>query len=351
MTNKVRIVVGALLTVSCLAPLYSQQGGQTWWVNKTKGGVYQAPMRPLWKLSELKIKYAGKNNWSEQIIKDPEQDATYNSAAPGTKFSRRLHPDTHSLFVVIAGEMHFTIEGQQPVVGTRGSLVNVLKGTIFSYEAVGAQNALWVEVNPNNYKTAFPSDDPQPPASPGAEVVKVGFNHTPAAYAAPNQVHWNLFEAAAKCNQAGAKVNEDHVFANPLYGFADANDPLNTCPAAPAGGGGGGGRGGRGGGAAAGGDAAAGGRGARGAAPATGAFNPNSVFGHMHAGPAEWWIVQVGHIRGQFENSGEFHAEEGDVLYAAPMTWHQMGFEGAGPSCRLAMGGYQLINMGNTAGQ
>src|SRR5439155_10068831 len=128
-------------------------------------------------------------------------------------------------------------------------------------------------------------------------------------------------------------------------------DPLNTCGARTNAGGGGGGRGGRGG-AAAGGDAA-GGRGGRGGGrgAAAGPFNPNSVFGHMHAGPAEWWIVQVGHIQGQFENTGEFHAEEGDVLYAAPMTWHQMGFEGAGPSCRLALGGYQLINMNNTAGQ
>jgi len=327
-TNKKRIIFGALLAVSCLAPLYSQGGGQTWWVNKTKGGVYPAPMRPLWKLSELKAKYGGKNNWSEQIIKDPEQDATYNSAAPGTKFPRRLHPDTHNIFVVVAGEMHFTIEGQQPVVATRGSIVNILKGTIFSYEIAGTQNALWVDVSPNNYKTVYPSDDPPPPSIPGAEVVKVSFAHTPAAYTPPNQVQWNLFEAAARCEQAGAKVNEDHLFASPLYGFADANDPLNTC----------GGRG-----------AGGGGRGARGA-PA-GPFNPNSVFGHMHAGPAEWWIVQVGHIRGQFENTGEFLAEEGDVLYAAPMTWHQMGFEGSGPSCRLAMGGYQLINMNNTAGQ
>src|SRR5437762_3029454 len=142
---------------------------------------------------------------------DPEQDATYNSAAPGTKFPRRLHPDTHTLFVVIAGEMHFIIEGQQPLVASRGSIVNILKSTVFSYEMGGTQNALWVEVNPNNYKTVYPSDDPPPPAAPGAEVVKVAFNHTPASYTPPNQVHWNLFEAAAKCEQAGAKVNEDHL--------------------------------------------------------------------------------------------------------------------------------------------
>ncbi len=327
MTNTMRIVLVALLALSFLVPLYSQGGGQTWLINKTKGGVYPRPMRPLWKLSELKAKYAGKNNWSEQIIKDPEQDATYNSAAPGTKFPRQLHPDTHTMFVVVSGEMHFTIEGQPPVTGVRGSIINILKGTIFSYETAGNQNTLWVEVNPNNYKTAYPSDDPQPKAMAGAEVVKVAFNHTPATYVTPNQVHWNLFEAVGKCEQLGPKVTEDHLFAQPLYGFADANDPLNKCNSRTN---------------------AAGGRGA---AAATAPFNPNSVFGHMHAGPAEWWIVQVGHIRGQFENTGEFHAEEGDVLYAAPMMWHQMSFEGAGPSCRLALGGYQLINMQNTAGQ
>ena len=69
----------------------------------------------------------------------------------------------------------------------------------------------------------------------------------------------------------------------------------------------------------------------------------------MHPGPAEWWIVQIGKISGKFENMGEYHAVEGDVLYAAPMGWHQMAAEAlSGPSVRLAMGGYQLINMNNT---
>ena len=78
-------------------------------------------------------------------------------------------------------------------------------------------------------------------------------------------------------------------------------------------------------------------------------FNPNSTFCHMHAGPAEWWIVQVGAISGRFEGAGEYHATEGDVLYASPMTWHQMDAEApSGPSVRLAMGAYPLINMAST---
>jgi quercetin dioxygenase-like cupin family protein len=69
----------------------------------------------------------------------------------------------------------------------------------------------------------------------------------------------------------------------------------------------------------------------------------------MHPGPAEWWIVQVGAINGQFENAGEFHATEGDVLYAAPMSWHQMGAEApSGLSVRLAISAYNIINMNNS---
>ena len=85
-----------------------------------------------------------------------------------------------------------------------------------------------------------------------------------------------------------------------------------------------------------------------GSGPTGDTFNPKSTFGHMHAGTAEWWIVQVGQIWGRFKNAGEFHTVEGDVLYAAPMRWHEMAAEApSGPSVRLALGGYNL-NMQNT---
>ena len=130
-------------SILALTPSLAQPegGGRTpaenWWVNKTEGGVYKAPMRPLWKLSDLKKMHAGQANWSQQIILDPEQDATYNSAAPGTKFTPRIHPDTPTVFVVVAGEVHFTVEGQQPVTATRGSIINIMKTTIFSYDVGG----------------------------------------------------------------------------------------------------------------------------------------------------------------------------------------------------------------------
>lgn len=299
---------------------------QTWWAEKGKGAVYTAPNRPLWKLSDLKRMHAGQNNWREPIVHNAQQEATYNSAAPGSKVPRQMHFDTETLFVVTAGEMHFDIEGQQPVTATRGSIVHVMDGTIFSYEVAGPQNALWVEVEPVDYKVVYPSEDPAPAAKPGNTMVKVSFGHRPSPYAEPNSVHWNLFAAVAACQPTGVRVHGDHVYGSAISGYANPADPENKCPAA-------------------------GGRGGRGAAPAAAAFDPNGVFGHMHPGQAEWWVVQSGHIDGKFEGVGVMHGEEGDVLYAPPNTWHQMDFVGPGLSTRLALTPYPFNNMNNTAGQ
>src|ERR1700689_120015 len=156
-----RVVINIAIAIGVLAllPVLASQAQaprrapETWWVAKTKGGVYKPPNRPLWKLADLLKMHAGQANWSEQIVKDPEQDATYNSAAPGTKFPIRMHPDTATLFVVVAGQMHFEVEGQQPVTATRGALVNIMHTTLYSYDVTGDKNALWVEVRPPNYQS------------------------------------------------------------------------------------------------------------------------------------------------------------------------------------------------------
>ena len=326
-----RALTGIAIGAFCWLPIsqsYGQGGArppaETWWVAKSKGGVYKPPNRPIWKLADLLKTHAGQNNWSEQIVQDPEQDATYNSAAPGTKFVTRMHPDTPVLFVVVAGQIHFEVEGQQPVTATRGALVNIMHTTLYSYDVMGDRNALWVEVNPPNYKIVYPSSEPQPVAPAGAGIVKVSFNHTPGPYTGDNKLMVNTFDdVIGKCQPRGAVVVDDHLWASPLIGYLNPAD--NKCGT---------------------------GRGNVGDSGSAAAFNPASIFGHFHPGPAEWWVIQSGAISGKFENTGEFHAVEGDVLYAAPMTWHQMGSEApSGPSIRLALGAYNFINMNNTAGQ
>ena len=117
----------AILLLSSVVPVLAQddasaRGGRDgtmeyWWVDKIPGGpnAYNAPNRPIWRLSELTQMHAGQNKWSQQIILDDEENVTYNSGAPGAKITRRMHPDTPTVFVIIAGNLRFNVEGQQPV--------------------------------------------------------------------------------------------------------------------------------------------------------------------------------------------------------------------------------------------
>ena len=293
---------------------------QQYWVQKTKGGVYIPPNKPLTKLADLKAKYRGPS-WNEVVIKDTELQAEYHSAPAGTKVSPRFHPGTVSVFVVFEGEMRWQVENQQPFTAKRGSVVNIPPFTMFSFEIVSTNPALWIDVQPVHFDTVFPVDSPAPPACPGAVLTKIAFNRRAAAYVAPNQPHWNLHDSV-KANPerpGGVQVLTDHMYANANYGFADPNDPLNPNRGNPAGRG-------------------------RGGPPAdSGPFDPKVPFGHLHAGSAEWWIVLVGHISGKFE-TGEVIGAEGDVLYAPPYTWHQMANSGAGASCRFTFGAYDPVN-------
>jgi len=294
-----------------------------WYMERGKAGVYTPPMRPLWKLSELLHVHAGQNDWSEQIIKDNLQDVTYHSAGTGSKILPRMHMETDAVFVVMKGTMHFNVEGQAPVTATRGGIVNVLNDTIYSYSVDGAQNALWVEIHPLWYQTVYPATEPMPPVEGGKELVKVSFAHRPPAYTDNNRLYFNLFEAIASCQPVANVVNDDHIHVSPLLGWVNPAD--NKC---------GGGSGNIGSGPD---------------RPDAPPFVTNSTFGHLHHGVVEWWIIQSGAISGKFENTGEFHAVEGDVLYAAPDMWHQMAAEApSGPSVRTAIGGYQIVNMNNT---
>jgi quercetin dioxygenase-like cupin family protein len=295
--------LSGMLALSGAGILHAQGGrggASVFWAEKTAGGVYTAPNKPLVRLADLKAKHAGQKTWGEVVVQDAWQQAEYKSATRGTRLPRRFHPDTAELLVVVEGQLRVEIEGLEPFVATRGSLVNILRGTMFSWEVTGDQPALWVDINPLNFQTLYAADGPAPA---GANMVKVSFNRAPAAYASPNLPHWNLFEAAKAGPPGGPRTQQDHLFASPIYGTAPASTP-NTA-----------------------------------------AFNPASTFGHMHPGMAEWWVVQAGQISGRFENTGEFVGSEGDILYAPPMMWHQMAFQGTEPACRLAIAAFPFINM------
>jgi mannose-6-phosphate isomerase-like protein (cupin superfamily) len=331
---RTKLTICAALVALCWGALAAQEpapagrggrggrGGppQYYWVQKTKGGVYVPPNKPLTRLADLKKKHAGQANWKEMAVRDKELQAEYNSAAPGSRISTRFHAGFSNIMVVFEGEMRWDIENQPSFVATRGSIVNIAPMTMYSYEVIGSKPAIWIDVNPAHVDTVYQNE---PPRVAGAVPTKITFNRQPARYVEPNVPHWNLFESAKAHPEApgGVRVRTEHFYANANYGFADPNDPLNPNRGNPSARG-------------------------RGAALPAGPFNPKVPFGHLHADSAEWWMVMVGQISGKFE-TGEVIGREGDILYAPPYTWHQMANHGPGPSCRLTWGAYDPVNFNN----
>jgi mannose-6-phosphate isomerase-like protein (cupin superfamily) len=323
MSKRVGLVALLVLVTTAGAWLGAQEQPtakptQEFWIQRAPGGKgYVAPNKPHHKIADVKARHKGQTTWRETVVKDGESIAEYVSVAPGGKLSPRLHPATPTLFVVFEGEMRWQIENQEAFTAKRGSMVHVPAWTIFSYEAVGAAPAIFIEVNAAHYEPVFPATSPAPAALPGRVVTKTRFDgRTPTPYVAPNRPHFNLHDSIAAGRGGGVFVRTGHMYANANFGFADPNDPANPNR----------GRGGA-------------GRGAGAAPPPIATINPNVPGGHLHPDNVEWWIVLTGQISAKFE-AGHFIASEGDVLYAPPYMLHAMANHGPGGSCRIAIGWY-----------
>jgi mannose-6-phosphate isomerase-like protein (cupin superfamily) len=259
--------------------------------------AYTPPHKPHTKLAELKAKHKGKAEWSEWIVKDDYLWGQYIQSAPGSKVSPRFHPDTREWWVIMEGQIRFNIEGQEPFVARRRSMVQVPPQTIYSMETIGDQPALRFETNIPNAQTLYP----QVPnvTLPGIEFIPVRLNRQPFPYGHENKPHINLDDiAAADPNTRGGRfVHDDRAVANIIYGYNSKMPPLNE-----------------------------------------------KERGHYHPECAEFWVIMLGQIRYPVEGQGVIIATEGDVVYVPKFTFHAPRWWGDGPSCRLAMNGYPNIS-------
>jgi quercetin dioxygenase-like cupin family protein len=259
---------------------------------KTPG--YVGIHKPWIKLADLKTKHKGQSAWRELLVNDGRLTAEYFSAPPGSKLSRRFHPDTREWFAVVEGEVRVEIEGQEPFTATRGSLVNIPRQTIYSVETIGTAPSLRFTVNVAGAKTLYPQDVEPPPPPPGQQWMQVRLNRTPGRYDEFNQPHLNIHDAASKNEKysGGRFVRDDKSEMLVIYGHEKNMPPLN----------------------------------------------PDDK-GHFHAESAEAWLVFSGKIRYAFEGQKPFTASEGDVVYVPSNTWHATRFIGDN-ACRLSITEY-----------
>ena len=288
------ILILALLGPSA-APAQDKPVPTSAWVPKPmalKG--YTPPQRPWIKLPDVKAAHRSEANWRELLVDDGRLMAEYVSAAPGTTVSKRFHPDTREWFAVVEGQVRVEIEGQEPFVATRGSLVNIPRLTIYSVETVGSTPSLRFIVNVANAKTAYPADTPPPPPPPGMQWLEATINRTPGRYDEFNKPHLNIHEEAARNEKysGGRFVRDDKSEMLIIYGLEKNLPPLDPADK-----------------------------------------------GHFHAESAEMWLVFSGKIRYAFEGQEPFIASEGDVVYVPASTWHATRYIGDS-SCRLSITEY-----------
>ncbi len=296
------IAGGTALTLFCCWAV-AQQGGQqrpkeeaSWAPKPLAKTVWKAPMKPHTKLADVKAGHKGKASWRQVIVDDDHLNAEYIAMAPGEKVGRRFHPDTREWWVIMAGEVRFEIEGQEPFTATKGSMVQVPMQTIYSMEAVGDKPALRFEVNIAKAHTLYPKDV-QPPKMAGLEWIPVVLGRKPMGYNLTNKAHINYYELTKDASYKGSRfVHDDRAVSNIIYGSEKNLPPRNP-----------------------------------------------KDRGHFHPECAEFWLILEGEISYPMEYAGEIIATEGDVVYAPPYTFHAPRFHGDKPSCRLAMNGYTNI--------
>jgi len=288
----------AVIAVGCVCLAQNGSGPAetpVWAPKPLEVPKYVPPHKPVTRLADLKKKHAGQAEWREVIVDDSTLHGEYIQSAPGTKVSPRFHPDTREFWAVMAGQLRFQIEGQEPVLATKGSIVQIPMQTIYSIETVGDSPALRYEVNVPNAKTFYPLDV-KPPEMPGFQWLKTRLNRKPGAYGPENQPHVNLFEMAKNPKFRGQPfLVDDRLYANIIYGYERELPPLDTK-------------------------------------------NP----GHYHPESSESWLIMLGQIRYPIEGQGVIIADEGDIVYVPMFTFHAPRYHG-NPSCRLAMNGYPNI--------
>jgi mannose-6-phosphate isomerase-like protein (cupin superfamily) len=117
-----------------------------WSAQPTEATPWSAPHKPHWKLAEVLAKHSGERSWQEEIVSDRDFIARFISMAPGEKTKPQFFADDRVFWTVQSGQLRVNIEGQTPILASKGFLVQVPYRTVYSMETVGSEPSLRFEV-------------------------------------------------------------------------------------------------------------------------------------------------------------------------------------------------------------
>jgi mannose-6-phosphate isomerase-like protein (cupin superfamily) len=272
-------------------PPAAQEPAQMVLSPKARSAGWSGVHRPHTKLKDVLTRHQGQADWAETIVDDESLFAQWISLGPGKKTARRMNGDTREWWIVQSGSLKFTVDGREPVVATKGVMVQVPYRTLYQIENVGAEPAVRFEVNVTRARKLYPMDEAPAPVA-GFDYVKTRVTGGRGGLDPQNRPVVDFNKVVAGQERGGAFVTDDRSFANIIMGNYQRPQPGNK--------------------------------------------------GHYHEEGGEFWLIMLGKIRYNIEGLEPFEAEEGDVVYVPRQTWHLAsngGQEGL-RSCRLAMNGF-----------
>jgi mannose-6-phosphate isomerase-like protein (cupin superfamily) len=258
---------------------------------KAKSAGWTGVHRPHTKIKDVLARHHGQSDWVETIVDDESLFAQWISMGPGRKTPQRMNGDTREWWIVQSGSLKFSVDGREPVVATKGVMVQVPYRTLYQIENVGSEPAVRFEVNVARARKLYPMAEAPVPVA-GFEYVKTRVTGGRGVLDPQNRPVVDFNKVVAGQERGGAFVTDDRSFANIIMGNYQRPQPGNK--------------------------------------------------GHYHEEGGEFWLIMLGKIRYAIEGLPEFEAEEGDVVYVPRQTWHLAsngGQEGL-RSCRLAMNGF-----------
>jgi mannose-6-phosphate isomerase-like protein (cupin superfamily) len=239
------------------------------------------------KLSDILARHAGKSDWSETEVLTRDFIADYISMGPGQKTKPQFYADDRVFWVVVSGQIRFTIQGQQPFVAGKGFVVQVPYRVPYSLETVGDVPSLRFEVRPSGETPSYPVSETPTPV-PGITFTQASYTGQ-GKYDDTNKPYLDfekdIVEGGGK---GGGFVKDDHTWANVIRG------PGIATP-------------------------------------------PDTNFGHFHENFAEFWIVLEGQVDFLIQGVPEFGATTGDIVFAPAERWHRATSGGTGMATRLAI--------------
>ena len=92
---------------------------------KAKSAGWTGVHKPHTRIGDVLARHKAQADWAETVVDDESLNAQWISLGPGRKTPRRMNGDTREWWIVWSGTLRFTIDGSEPIVATKGVMVQV----------------------------------------------------------------------------------------------------------------------------------------------------------------------------------------------------------------------------------